>query len=160
MTTPTKQGEGAETGHRILVLHGPNLNLLGAREPSLYGTVTLEVINATLSERAGGAGAALSSFQSNVEGELVTRIQQAGRDGTGFIIINPAAYTHTSVAIRDALAAVKVPFIEVHLSNVFAREPFRHHSYLTDLAVGMICGLGARGYELALDYALQAQRGA
>ena len=97
-------------------------------------------------------------FQSNVEGDLVDRIQQAGRDGTDFIIINPAAYTHTSVAMRDALAAVKIPFIEVHLSNVFAREPFRHHSYFTDLAVGMICGLGARGYELALDYALQAQR--
>jgi 3-dehydroquinate dehydratase-2 len=93
-----------------------------------------------------------------VEGELVTRIQQAGRDGTEFIIINPAAYTHTSVAMRDALAAVKIPFIEVHLSNVFAREPFRHHSYFTDLATGLICGLGARGYELALDYALQAQR--
>jgi len=158
MTTPTKRGEGAVTRRQILVLHGPNLNLLGAREPSVYGTVTLDAINAALSERASSAGAVLSAFQSNVEGELVTRIQQAGRDGTEFIIINPAAYTHTSVAIRDALAAVKIPFIEVHLSNVFTREPFRHHSYLTDLAVGMICGLGARGYELALDYALQAQR--
>lgn len=158
MTTPTERGEGAANAPRILVLHGPNLNLLGTREPSVYGAVSLDAINATLGERAGSAGAALSFFQSNVEGDLVTRIQQAGRDGTEFIIINPAAYTHTSVAMRDALAAVKIPFIEVHLSNVFAREPFRHHSYFTDLAVGMICGLGARGYELALDYALQAQR--
>jgi 3-dehydroquinate dehydratase-2 len=158
MTTPTRRGEVATNARQILVLHGPNLNLLGTREPSVYGAVSLDAINATLSERASGAGAALSAFQSNVEGDLVTRIQQAGRDGTEFIIINPAAYTHTSVAMRDALAAVKIPFIEVHLSNVFAREPFRHHSYFTDLAVGMICGLGARGYELALDYALQAQR--
>ncbi|HSD59411.1 MAG TPA: type II 3-dehydroquinate dehydratase [Burkholderiales bacterium] len=158
MTTPTKRGEGAGNLRQVLVLHGPNLNLLGTREPSVYGAVTLDAINATLSERASSAGTVLSAFQSNVEGELVTRIQQAGRDGTEFIIINPAAYTHTSVAMRDALAAVKIPFIEVHLSNVFAREPFRHHSYFTDLAVGMICGLGARGYELALDYALQAQR--
>jgi 3-dehydroquinate dehydratase II len=158
MTTPTKRGEGAGNGRQFLVLHGPNLNLLGTREPSIYGAATLDAINATLSERAGSAGAALSVFQSNIEGELVTRIQQAGRDGTEFIIINPAAYTHTSVAMRDALAAVKIPFIEVHLSNVFAREAFRHHSYFTDLAVGMICGLGVRGYELALDYALQAQR--
>ena len=158
MTTPTERGEGPGGGRRILVLHGPNLNLLGTREPSIYGAVTLDAINGALAERAGSAGALLSAFQSNIEGELVTRIQQAGRDGTEFIIINPAAYTHTSVAMRDALAAVKIPFIEVHLSNVFAREAFRHHSYFTDLAAGMICGLGARGYELALDYALQAQR--
>jgi 3-dehydroquinate dehydratase-2 len=158
MTTPTERGEEAVKARQILVLHGPNLNLLGTREPSVYGAVTLDEINATLGGRAGSVGALLSVFQSNVEGDLVTRIQQAGRDGTEFIIINPAAYTHTSVAMRDALAAVKIPFIEVHLSNVFAREPFRHHSYFTDLAVGMICGLGARGYELALDYALQAQR--
>jgi len=158
MTTPTERGEGPAGGRRILVLHGPNLNLLGTREPSIYGTVTLDTINAALAQRAAAAGASLSAFQSNVEGELVTRIQQASRDGTEFIIINPAAYTHTSVAMRDALAAVKIPFIEVHLSNVFAREPFRHHSYFTDVAVGLICGLGPRGYELALDYALQAQR--
>jgi 3-dehydroquinate dehydratase-2 len=158
MTTPTTRGEEAGGTHQILVLHGPNLNLLGTREPAIYGAGTLEAINAALSERAGRAGAALTAFQSNIEGELVNRIQQAGRDGTEFIIINPAAYTHTSVAMRDALAAVKIPFIEVHLSNVFAREPFRHHSYFTDQAVGLICGLGARGYELALDYALQAQR--
>ena len=158
MTTATERGEGAAEARQILVLHGPNLNLLGTREPSVYGAVTLDAINATLGERARSVGAVLSVFQSNVEGDLVNRIQQAGRDGTEFIIINPAAYTHTSVAMRDALAAVKIPFIEVHLSNVFAREPFRHHSYFTDLAVGMICGLGARGYELALHYALQAQR--
>ncbi len=158
MTTPTKRGEEAGSTRQILVLHGPNLNLLGTREPAIYGAGTLEAINTALSERAGRAGAALTAFQSNIEGELVNRIQQAGRDGTEFIIINPAAYTHTSVAMRDALAAVKIPFIEVHLSNVFAREPFRHHSYFTDLAVGLICGLGPRGYELALDYALQAQR--
>jgi 3-dehydroquinate dehydratase II len=158
MTTATKRGEEAGGTRQILVLHGPNLNLLGTREPAIYGAGTLEAINATLSERAGRAGAALTAFQSNIEGELVNRIQQAGRDGTEFIIINPAAYTHTSVAMRDALAAVKIPFIEVHLSNVFAREPFRHHSYFTDQAVGLICGLGPRGYELALDYALQAQR--
>lgn len=158
MTTATERGEEASATRQILVLHGPNLNLLGTREPSIYGTGTLETINATLTARAGTAGAALTTFQSNIEGELVNRIQQAGRDGTEFIIINPAAYTHTSVAMRDALAAVKIPFIEVHLSNVFAREPFRHHSYFTDLAVGLICGLGLRGYELALDYALQAQR--
>jgi 3-dehydroquinate dehydratase-2 len=158
MTTPTKPGEEAGSRCQVLVLHGPNLNLLGTREPSVYGVVTLDAINTSLTQRAAAAGATLSSFQSNSEGELVTRIQQAARDDTDFIIINPAAYTHTSVAIRDALAAVKIPFIEVHLSNVFAREPFRHHSYFTDLATGLICGLGPRGYELALDYALQARR--
>jgi 3-dehydroquinate dehydratase-2 len=158
MTTPTKPGEEAGSRCQVLVLHGPNLNLLDTREPSVYGVVSLDAINTSLTQRAAAAGATLSSFQSNSEGELVTRIQQAARDDTDFIIINPAAYTHTSVAIRDALAAVKIPFIEVHLSNVFAREPFRHHSYFTDLATGLICGLGPRGYELALDYALQARR--
>ena len=159
MTTPTAPG-GEAGPRRILVLHGPNLNLLGTREPSIYGAASLDDINARLTARAQAAGAALECFQSNTEGALVDRIQAAGRDGTGFILINPAAYTHTSVAMRDALAAVKIPYIEVHLSNVFRREPFRHHSYFTDLAVGMICGLGARGYELALDYALQAKQGA
>jgi 3-dehydroquinate dehydratase-2 len=139
---------------RILVLHGPNLNLLGTREPSIYGFDTLDAINARLAERARASGVDLSSYQSNFEGELVGRVQQARDDGTRFILINPAAFTHTSVALRDALAAVKIPFIEVHLSNVFTREPFRHHSFFTDLAVGMVCGLGAKGYELALDYAL------
>jgi 3-dehydroquinate dehydratase-2 len=153
MTTPTNPGAG-EAVQRILVLHGPNLNLLGTREPGIYGAVTLEGIERRLAELARAAGVELASFQSNHEGALVDRIQQAGRDGTQFIIINPAAYTHTSVAMRDALAAVRIPFVEVHLSNVHAREAFRHHSYFTDLAVGMICGLGALGYELALQYAL------
>ena len=143
----------------ILVLHGPNLNLLGVREPEHYGSATLDVIGQRLAARAKAAGVALASFQSNVEGDLVNRIQQAQREGVDFIIINPAAFTHTSIAMRDALAAVKIPFIEVHLSNVFAREEFRHRSYFTDLAVGIISGLGGRGYELALDYALGIEHG-
>jgi 3-dehydroquinate dehydratase II len=154
MTTRQKAGEKGSRARRVLVLHGPNLNLLGTREPSIYGADTLEAINTRLESRARQAGASLVTFQSNFEGELIGRVQQAREDGTDFIIINPAAFTHTSVALRDALAAVKVPFIEVHLSNVFAREPFRHHSFFTDLAVGLICGLGARGYELALEHAL------
>lgn len=150
-----KKGSKESAPGGILVLHGPNLNLLGTREPTLYGADTLESINARLLGIASQVNVPLSSFQSNFEGALVERVQQARADGTRFIIINPAAFTHTSVALRDALAAVKIPFIEVHLSNVFAREPFRHHSFFTDLAVGMVCGLGARGYELALQYALQ-----
>lgn len=144
----------AKTRH-ILVLNGPNLNLLGTREREHYGLDTLGAIEERLAAQAARAGARLATFQSNAEAELVERIQQAGRDSVDFIIINPAAYTHTSVAMRDALAAVGIPFVEVHLSNVFAREPFRHHSYFTDLAVGIISGLGAKGYELALEYALQ-----
>ena len=140
---------------KILVLHGPNLNLLGMREPEHYGSATLEGINQRLVDRARQSGATLAAYQSNVEGDLVNRIQQAQRDDVDFIIINPAAFTHTSIAMRDALAAVKIPFIEVHLSNVFAREEFRHRSYFTDLAVGIISGLGGKGYELALEYALQ-----
>jgi 3-dehydroquinate dehydratase-2 len=140
---------------QVLVLHGPNLNLLGTREPEVYGAQTLAHIDAELSAIAQEAGAALSSFQSNHEGALVDRIQAARTDGTGFILINPAAYTHTSVAIRDALAAVALPFIEVHLSNIHRREPFRQHSYFSDLAVGVICGLGAGGYRLALRHALE-----
>jgi len=143
----------------ILVLHGPNLNLLGAREPEHYGSATLNAIDQGLAARAKAAGVALASFQSNVEGELVNRIQQAQREGVDFIIINPAAFTHTSIAMRDALAAVKIPFIEVHLSNVFAREEFRHRSYFSDLAIGVISGLGSKGYELALEYALGAEHG-
>jgi 3-dehydroquinate dehydratase II len=139
---------------QILVLHGPNLNLLGTREPEVYGAQTLPQIEAELKAIAADAGASLVSFQSNHEGALVDRIQAARSDGTGFIVINPAAYTHTSVAIRDALAGVALPFIEVHLSNIHRREPFRHHSYLSDLAVGVICGLGANGYRLALRHAL------
>ena len=143
------------TPKNILVLHGPNLNLLGAREPEHYGSATLAAIDQRLAERARQAGVKLDSYQSNVEGELVNRIQQAQRESVDFIIINPAAFTHTSIAMRDALAAVKIPFVEVHLSNVFAREEFRHRSYFTDLAVGIISGLGGKGYELALEYALQ-----
>jgi 3-dehydroquinate dehydratase-2 len=143
------------TFKHILVLHGPNLNLLGEREPEHYGSTTLDAINRRLSDRTRQAGGKLVAYQSNVEGELVNRIQQAQREGVDFIIINPAAFTHTSIAMRDALAAVRIPFIEVHLSNVFAREEFRHRSYFTDLAVGIISGLGGKGYELALEYALQ-----
>ena len=143
----------------ILVLHGPNLNLLGVREPEHYGSDTLDAIDQRLAARAKAAGVAFASFQSNVEGDLVNRIQQAQREGVDFIIINPAAFTHTSIAMRDALAAVKIPFIEVHLSNVFAREEFRHRSYFSDLAIGVISGLGSKGYELALEYALGAEHG-
>ncbi len=145
---------------RLLVLHGPNLNLLGTREPEVYGRVTLAQIDQALTERAQQAGAELASFQSNHEGALVDRIQAARNEQTDFILINPAAYTHTSIAIRDALAGVGVPFVEVHLSNVHRREPFRQHSYLSDLADGVICGLGWRGYLYALDYALDKLQGA
>ena len=143
------------TSKNILLINGPNLNLLGSREPEHYGTATLQGIESRLAELAGKAGVRLSACQSNSEAELVEHIQKAGRDKVDFIIINPAAYTHTSVAMRDALAAVGIPFIEVHLSNVFAREAFRHRSYFTDIAVGIISGLGAKGYELALEFALQ-----
>ncbi|MDO8311415.1 MAG: type II 3-dehydroquinate dehydratase [Sideroxyarcus sp.] len=139
----------------ILVLHGPNLNLLGTREPELYGRITLDEINAKLSAQAEAKGAKLAYFQSNAEAALVERVQLARNDGTDFIIINPAAFTHTSVALRDALAAVAIPFIEVHLSNVHAREAFRRESYFSDIAIGVITGLGANGYELALLFALQ-----
>jgi 3-dehydroquinate dehydratase-2 len=142
------------TAKSILVLHGPNLNLLGLREPEHYGKVTLDSINETLAAQARMADIGLETFQSNAEAELVTKIQSIATNKVDFVIINPAAYTHTSVAMRDALAAVKVPFIEVHLSNVYARESFRHHSYFTDIAVGVISGLGAHGYSLALDYAI------
>lgn len=138
---------------QILVIHGPNLNLLGQREPGIYGASTLNDINVKLEQICQGLGHTLCAFQSNHEGELVERIHQAAKDGTSFIIINPAAYTHTSVALRDALLGVAIPFIEVHLSNVHSRESFRHHSYLSDVAVGVICGLGPTGYELALQAA-------
>lgn len=138
----------------ILVLHGPNLNLLGTREPQHYGSTTLEQINAQLSERAASRGAQLQALQSNHEGVLIDRVHAARADGTDFIIINPGAFTHTSVALRDAFAGVGLPFIEVHLSNVHRREPFRHHSYFSDLAEGVIVGLGPQGYQLALDAAL------
>ncbi|MDK2124012.1 type II 3-dehydroquinate dehydratase [Parachitinimonas caeni] len=139
---------------QILVLHGPNLNLLGVREPQHYGATTLAEINQRLVEQACLHGVTCDTFQSNAEAALIERVHATLHDGTDFIIINPAAYTHTSIALRDAISAVKIPFIEVHLSNVHAREPFRHHSYFSDLAVGVICGLGPLGYELALEYAL------
>ncbi|HUX90116.1 MAG TPA: type II 3-dehydroquinate dehydratase [Gallionellaceae bacterium] len=143
---------------KILVLHGPNLNLLGSREPDVYGRITLDEINAKLTQQAQKGGASIATLQSNAEFALVERVQAARLDGTDFIIINPAAFTHTSVALRDALAAVAIPFIEVHLSNVFAREAFRKESFFSDLAVGVISGLGASGYELALQYALSRQQ--
>lgn len=136
---------------KILVLHGPNLNLLGTREPQVYGSTTLNMIDHSLATRGHAAGHQVECFQSNAEHELIDRVQRARTDGTAFIVINPAGLTHTSVALRDALAATAVPFIEVHLSNVYAREAFRKHSYFSDLAVGVISGLGAQGYELALD---------
>ncbi len=139
---------------RILVLHGPNLNLLGTREPDVYGHTTLADIHAMMEARAHADGIQIESFQSNSEGGLIDRVQAAGAEGIEFIIINPGGYTHTSIALRDALAAVRIPFIEVHLSNIFAREAFRHHSYFSDIAVGTICGLGAQGYGLALEAAL------
>jgi len=138
----------------LLVLHGPNLNLLGTREPEVYGHTTLEQIDADLRQIAANAGARLQTLQSNHEGVLIDRLHAARLDGTEFIIINPAGLTHTSVALRDALAGVALPFIEVHLSNIHRRESFRHHSYLSALAVGVICGLGADGYRLALQHAL------
>ncbi|HMC13951.1 MAG TPA: type II 3-dehydroquinate dehydratase [Gallionellaceae bacterium] len=139
----------------VLVLHGPNLNLLGSREPEVYGRVTLDEINRNLHKLAVESNVTLSDFQSNSESALVDRIQEARAEGVHFIIINPAAFTHTSVALRDALAAVAIPFIEVHMSNVFARELFRKESYFSDHAVGVISGLGAAGYEFALQYALR-----
>ena len=138
----------------VLVLHGPNLNLLGTREPAVYGSVTLPDIDRELTKIAEEAGSTLRSLQSNHEGVLIDRVHAARTDGTDFIVINPGAFTHTSVALRDAIAGVAIPFIEVHLSNVHRREPFRHHSYFSDLAEGVIVGLGAQGYSLALKFAL------
>lgn len=138
----------------ILVLHGPNLNLLGSRDPQHYERDTLDAINQRLQAQAQAAGFVLDHLQSNAEHELIERVHRARTDQTAFIIINPAAFTHTSIALRDALDATGLPFIEVHLSNIHAREPFRHHSYFTDLAVGLICGLGPQGYELALAHAV------
>lgn len=152
--TSSGKKEEASPEAGILVLHGPNLNLLGSREPEIYGRTTLADIHANMEVRARAAGVRLESFQSNHEGELIDRVQSAREQGVGFIIINPGGYTHTSVALRDAFAAVDIPFIEVHLSNVHAREPFRKHSYFSDIAVGVIAGLGAQGYELALEAAL------
>ncbi len=138
----------------ILVLHGPNLNLLGTREPDIYGSEDLSSINARLEQAAASAGRTLSAFQSNVEGELINAVHAARLEQTQAIIINPAGLTHTSVSLRDALAGVAIPFIEVHLSNVYAREPFRHHSFFSDLATGVISGLGSAGYDHALQFLL------
>ncbi|MEY3832216.1 MAG: hypothetical protein RJA82_1164 [Pseudomonadota bacterium] len=135
----------------VLVIQGPNLNLLGMREPEVYGTITLEDIHKKLADLAKQADISLETYQSNHEGELIDRVQKAKKDGASFIIINPGGFTHTSVALRDALAGVAIPFIEVHLSNIHQREEFRKHSYFSDLAMGVICGLGAHGYELALN---------
>lgn len=143
---------------KILVIHGPNLNLLGRREPVFYGRTTLDDINRDLAEVARAAAASLHTFQSNAEHELIDRVHAAMSDGTDFIIINPAALTHTSVALRDALAATELPFVEVHLSNIYTRESFRRHSYFSDIAVGVISGLGAVGYELALQFALAKKK--
>jgi 3-dehydroquinate dehydratase-2 len=140
---------------KILVLHGPNLNLLGGREPALYGHATLAEIDTDLAGIARSSGHDLASFQSNAEGALIDRVHAAAKESVAFIVINPGALTHTSIALRDALAAVKIPFIEVHLSNVHAREPFRHRSYLADLAVGVITGFGADSYRLGVTAALR-----
>ncbi len=144
----------------ILVLQGPNLNLLGTREPHIYGSTTLADIERSLQSQALAQGLSLEQFQSNAEHELINRIHAARLDGTQFIVINPGAFTHTSVALRDALAGVAIPFIEVHISNVHKREAFRHHSYFSDLAQGTIVGLGVQGYELALQAAMQQLKGA
>jgi 3-dehydroquinate dehydratase-2 len=143
---------------KILVIHGPNLNLLGQREPQHYGSDTLQAIDARLAGQGRDAGFDVESFQSNSEAALIERVHAARDDRTAYIIINPAAYTHTSVALRDALSAVRIPYIEVHLSNVHARETFRHHSYFSDQAAGVITGLGAVGYELALEAAVRSLR--
>jgi 3-dehydroquinate dehydratase-2 len=140
---------------KILVLHGPNLNLLGTREPEIYGRESLADINRRLVAQGKAADATVICFQSNQEGALIDRVHLAKKQQVAFIIINPAGFTHTSVALRDALAAVAIPFIEVHLSNIHAREPFRRHSYFSDLAAGTICGFGSRGYELALQFILR-----
>ena len=139
---------------KILAIHGPNLNMLGTREPEVYGSDTLDDIVKTMSSKVVDAGHSFDSYQSNTEGDIVSRIQQAGKEDVSIIVINPAAYTHTSIAIRDAFLATQIPFIETHLSNVFAREEFRTHSYLSDIATGVICGFGKNSYMLALEAAI------
>jgi 3-dehydroquinate dehydratase-2 len=143
----------------VLLLNGPNLNLLGTREPHLYGRDTLVQIEQRLAARARAAGVKLACLQTNHEGVAIDRVQQAQRDRVGFIILNPAAFTYSSIALRDALTAVQIPFIEVHLSNTHAREPWRAHSHFTAVAVGSILGLGSRGYDLALEYAIERLKG-
>jgi 3-dehydroquinate dehydratase-2 len=152
---PDGKRRKAAAGPKILVLHGPNLNLLGTREPAVYGREKLGDIDRRLRDQAEAAGVELATFQSNHEGVLVDRVHKARDEGVEFILINPGGFTHTSVALRDALTGVSIPFVEVHLSNIHARESFRHHSYFSDKAAGSIVGLGAHGYELALAYALR-----
>ena len=153
MTTSKTDSTAAKS---VLVLHGPNLNLLSLREPEHYGNTTLADINDSLAKKAKTADITLEAYQSNSEADLVAKIQSLAVNSVDYVIINPAAFTHTSIAMRDALSAVKVPFIEVHLSNVYARESFRHHSYFTDIAIGIISGLGAQGYIAALDYVINS----
>jgi 3-dehydroquinate dehydratase-2 len=153
-TTSTRRS--SRPAPRILVVHGPNLNLLGTREPEIYGTETLAQVNKRLVQTGRAGGARVDCYQSNHEGELIERIHAAKKQQVTMILINPGGLTHSSVALRDALAAVAIPFIEIHLSNIHAREPFRRHSYFSDLALGTVCGLGSRGYDLALQYALRA----
>lgn len=165
MTKQTRPQKAASTkatktsAVRILVMHGPNLNLLGSREPEVYGHTTLADINAALKAQGKAAGFAVDCFQSNHEGDLIDRVHAAPAEGVGYIVINPGGYTHTSVALRDALAGVAVPFIEVHLSNIHAREAFRQHSFFSEIAAGVICGLGTDGYRLALDTAIRRLSG-
>ena len=154
MPAPSSRSRRAKS-HKILVLHGPNLNLLGAREPHIYGKETLAAIDSRLKALAKREGALLECFQSNHEGALIDRVHEAKSKQVAWIVINPGGLTHTSVALRDALAAAAIPFIEVHLSNIHSREPFRRQSYFADLAIGTICGLGSRGYDLAVQFALQ-----
>lgn len=140
---------------KLLLINGPNLNMLGTREPEVYGSTTLADIEQAAAAQAAAAGASLASFQSNHEGALIDRIQQSRQEGVDAIVINPGGLTHTSVALRDALAAVDIPFVEVHISNIHKREAFRHHSHLSGIAVGVICGLGVEGYRAAIDFALK-----
>jgi 3-dehydroquinate dehydratase-2 len=151
-----RPSQRSRTPSKILVLNGPNLNMLGTREPEIYGRETLESVNRRLAAAAKTQGVALEVFQSNQEGALIERVQGAKKTGISWIIVNPGGLTHTSVALRDAFASVEIPFIEVHLSNIYSREPFRRHSYFSDLAVGTICGLGSRGYDLALHFVMQS----
>lgn len=154
-TAKQAPGKTRPSHGKVLVVHGPNLNLLGTREPDVYGRETLEDINQRLAQLAHDYNVVLEAFQSNHEGALIERVHAAKKQGFAFIIINPGGLTHSSVSLRDALAAVAIPFVEVHISNIHAREPFRRTSYFSDIAVGTICGLGSRGYDLALQYALQ-----
>ncbi len=149
-------GRRSQTLRRILIVHGPNLDMLGTREPGIYGKKSLASINERLGRMANRESASLETFQSNFEGALIERVHRAKKQRISWIILNPGGLTHTSVALRDALAAVAIPFLEVHLSNIYSREPFRRHSYFSDLAVGTICGLGSRAYEFALQFVLRS----